>query len=966
MQRVRLSHRSSLSSWLSLAVTVALLAAGLLTPHLGGERPAAAQSAGAPLIILQNGDLWSWTPGSAAPAQLTTWGYISQPALAPGGGRIAYNAWASATVNALAQGQLAGGVIPSNIAVLDLATSQAQTIAEQPAGASLGADGAWQNAIMRGKPAWSPDGGRLAWSELEAPANVYRLVVYDLATGATSVLVPSLPVPYADAGNIPVHQVQWGQTGISVHTVAVNAESGDFEERLTIYDASGALVAEHLIGSASTEFTLLHAWMSAEAGETIGLLYPSGKQFMLDPRSGEQQEMPAPPELVSASATGPSAALILAPNSEPESDERAIWFLVTPDRTSSEALDTTGYPTTEVVAISPDGLSAAFVGEQVQVWANGVVQTVPGAADASETGATAVLWGPQTWRVPAGEVETLFGLGAGAPEAAPGAAMPIYCQPAPRLTVGQLGQVTPGLPNIVRSLPRRGPDSLILGQISGSGVFTVLEGPVCDPEGRFWWRVNYGSLTGWTAEGQGWTYWLQPYTGQPPQCTLTPRLQVGAPGYVLPGLPNLLRAQPRPGPDSPVVGRIPGGGFFTVIGGPQCGPDGRYWWQISYAGMTGWTAEGEGNAYWVAPFVCPNSPLPRLTPGIVGRVTPGLPNTLRVQPASNSSALGQIPGGGYFVVLSGPQCGPEGWSWWHVNYNGIVGWTAEGSGTTYWLEPYVGLPQPPVTCNLPSRLRPGDQGRVTPGEANALRSQPATGPGSAVIGYIPAYGTFRVLEGPVCGTEGRFWLRVEYAGMTGWTPEGEGTTYWLEPLPGTPPTQPVACTLAPRLQVGASGFVLPGPSNVLRSQPRPGEGSDVIGEMPGGAFFRVLEGPVCGPEGRYWWRVNYQGITGWTAEGQGSEYWVQPFMCSSGQLTRLAPGIRARVTPGDPNALRSQPATGPNSVVLGYIPGGAEFTVVSGPQCGNDGRVWWQVNYNGALGWTPEGEGGVYWLEPIG
>jgi len=318
-----------------------------------------------------------------------------------------------------------------------------------------------------------------------------------------------------------------------------------------------------------------------------------------------------------------------------------------------------------------------------------------------------------------------------------------------------------------------------------------------------------------------------------------------------------------------------------------------------------------------------------------------------------------------FVVLNGPQCGPEGWSWWRVNYNGIIGWTAEGSGGTYWLEPYIGLPTTPVACNLTPRLRPGDLGRVTPGESNVLRSLPQTGPSSIVLGAIPAYGTFRVLEGPVCGPQGHYWLRVDYNGTVGWTPEGEGATYWLEPVPGGVPTPPVACTLAPRLQVGASGYVLPGASNILRAQPRPGDGSDVLGQIPGGGFFRVLEGPVCGPEGRYWWRVKFQGIVGWTAEGQGAEYWVSPFMCSSGQLTRLAPGIRARVTPGDPNALRTQPATGPNSIVIGEIPGGGEFTVVSGPQCGNDGRIWWQVNYNGALGWTPEGEGAVYWLEPL-
>ncbi len=274
MQRVNL--------WLSLFFTLTLLVTGVLEPGGSVTDRAAAQTASDPLIILMNGDLWSWSPNAAAPEQLTTWGYVSQPALAPDGDRVAYNAWASVMVDALAQGQPVAGVIPSNIGVLDLATGQTQMIAEQPAGATLDAEGGWQNALMRGKPAWSPDGTRLAWSELYAPDFVYRLVVFDLTTMSETVIVQNLPSPYADAGNIPVHRVQWSTWGISVHTVAVNAESGDFEERLSLYDQSGTLLAEHLIGSSASEFTLLHAWMDFEGTEVIGLLYPSGKQFMLD------------------------------------------------------------------------------------------------------------------------------------------------------------------------------------------------------------------------------------------------------------------------------------------------------------------------------------------------------------------------------------------------------------------------------------------------------------------------------------------------------------------------------------------------------------------------------------------------------------------------------------------------------------------------------------------------------------
>jgi uncharacterized protein YraI len=48
--------------------------------------------------------------------------------------------------------------------------------------------------------------------------------------------------------------------------------------------------------------------------------------------------------------------------------------------------------------------------------------------------------------------------------------------------------------------------------------------------------------------------------------------------------------------------------------------------------------------------------------------------------------LTQIPSGGTFTVLAGPTCA-NGMNWWQVNYNGTVGWTAEGDASGYWLEP---------------------------------------------------------------------------------------------------------------------------------------------------------------------------------------------------------------------------------------------------------------------------------------
>jgi uncharacterized protein YraI len=55
----------------------------------------------------------------------------------------------------------------------------------------------------------------------------------------------------------------------------------------------------------------------------------------------------------------------------------------------------------------------------------------------------------------------------------------------------------------------------------------------------------------------------------------------------------------------------------------------------------------------------------------------------------------------------------------------------------------------------------------------------------------------------------------------------------------------------------------------------PGSSTAYVGEIPPGGVFTVLDGPRCA-SGMAWWQVSYNGLTGWTPEGQGSEYWVEP------------------------------------------------------------------------------------------
>ncbi len=87
---------------------------------------------------------------------------------------------------------------------------------------------------------------------------------------------------------------------------------------------------------------------------------------------------------------------------------------------------------------------------------------------------------------------------------------------------------------------------------------------------------------------------------------------------------------------------------------------------------------------------CPGFMESRLWANSFARVTPGAANNLRADPATTSALLTSIPGEGVFAVLEGPVC-TENMAWWKVQYNGQMGWTAEGQGTSYWVEPMTNV-----------------------------------------------------------------------------------------------------------------------------------------------------------------------------------------------------------------------------------------------------------------------------------
>jgi hypothetical protein len=112
-----------------------------------------------------------------------------------------------------------------------------------------------------------------------------------------------------------------------------------------------------------------------------------------------------------------------------------------------------------------------------------------------------------------------------------------------------------------------------------------------------------------------------------------------------------------------------------------------------------------------------------------------------------------------------------------------------------------------------------------------------------------------------------------------------GASFAAQPTavpPATTAPQPTAASsaqvcgaLAPRLRVGGNGRVFRHPNENNRVRSEPGLAGRQIGVILAGDEFYVAAGPRC-VDDVIWWFVEYGGMEGWTAEGLGDRYYVEP------------------------------------------------------------------------------------------
>ncbi len=114
---------------------------------------------------------------------------------------------------------------------------------------------------------------------------------------------------------------------------------------------------------------------------------------------------------------------------------------------------------------------------------------------------------------------------------------------------------------------------------------------------------------------------------------------------------------------------------------------------------------------------------------------------------------------------------------------------------------------------------------------------------------------------------------------------------------------------APRLMAGGEGMVTFTDGRPLNVRGAAGLGGTLIGQLPEGTPFAVVEGPVCA-DNIYWWHVTAGALAGWIAEGMEGEYFVAPSAAAATPQGAVTPtGSTAPTGPAVPLSQGTGPFT---------------------------------------------------------
>jgi uncharacterized protein YraI len=287
----------------------------------------------------------------------------------------------------------------------------------------------------------------------------------------------------------------------------------------------------------------------------------------------------------------------------------------------------------------------------------------------------------------------------------------------------------------------------------------------------------------------------------------------------------------------------------------------------------------------------------QLSVGTEAQITPGAANSLRAQPSTSSERIGTIPGRARLSIIGGPRCG-DGFTFWQVNYNDTIGWTAEGADDDYYMIPYDGPDdtEETVVNTRPNNILTG-LGLLGGGGGDATRIERTLGNaaygGMVSLDFVPSGERITAPIKPNVLLNELLFTHPFLAMHTCMTPSDtncvrekpdvqaispDGVVYAGDEFFGLRYTRanPFICNGSRASQIFpvVDGVRVMDGLGVLNLRPSP-DNDPVLERIPAGAVAELIDGPECGSGSNVWWNVSYNGITGWVAENSSTQQWLE-------------------------------------------------------------------------------------------
>ncbi len=245
---------------------------------------------------------------------------------------------------------------PQDIFLLNVATNRTIPLASQSPKASF-KEGA-RVYTLRSTPSWYPDSSQLAWTEITTnqatgtniDLQTEQLVVYDIKSKKTHVIVSNLASHIFTGNNPDVSTVAWGAGGIAVSIIQPGARSLS----VFVYDARGTLLSQS--GDVTAPAFLISQLIWVKSGDK-DYISSVGGGALIDPLTGEILKLIGQPEMYNPAA--PDGYHISYSASAP--DEGNTNWQATLNGQVVFDLAAVQIATIWDAAISPDGKHVAYI-----------------------------------------------------------------------------------------------------------------------------------------------------------------------------------------------------------------------------------------------------------------------------------------------------------------------------------------------------------------------------------------------------------------------------------------------------------------------------------------------------------------------------------------------------------------------------------------------------------------------------